>query len=88
MLLVIQLEIFFQRIDEKTMASCPSISLDVAIMEKTKLGSVVPLNAGWSDIGTWNSLWESQKKDNEGNLLQGNVLLKDVKNSFSGRRVD
>ena len=75
-------DLFFQRIDEKIMANCPSISVDVAIMEKTTLGSVVPLNAGWSDIGTWNSLWESQKKDNEGNLLQGNVLLKDVKDSF------
>ncbi len=75
-------DLFFQRIDEKAIANCPSISIDVAIMEKTTLGSVVPLNAGWSDIGTWNSLWESQKKDNKGNLLKGNVLLKDVKNSF------
>ena len=75
-------DLFFQRIDEKTMTNCPSISIDVAIMEKTTLGSVVPLNAGWSDIGTWNSLWESQNKDNKGNLLRGNVLLKDVKNSF------
>ena len=75
-------DLFFQRIDEKAMANCPSISIDVAIMEKTKLGSVVPLDAEWSDIGTWNSLWESQNKDEEGNLLHGNVLLKDVKNSF------
>ncbi len=75
-------DLFFQRIDEKAMANCPSISIDVAIMEKTKLGSVVPLDAKWSDIGSWNSLWESQDKDNEGNLLQGNVLLKDVKNSI------
>ena len=75
-------DLFFQRIDEKAMSNCPSISIDVAIMEKTKLGSVVPLDAQWSDIGSWNSLWESQDKDNEGNLLQGNVLLKDVKNSI------
>ena len=70
----------FQRLDEKAMEKCPSISIDVAIMEKTKLGSVVPLDAQWSDIGTWNSLWESQGKDDEGNLSQGKVLLKDVKN--------
>ena len=75
-------DLFFQRIDKKAMANCPSISIDVAIMEKTKLGSVVPLDAEWCDIGSWNSLWESQKKDSDGNILQGNVLLKDVKNSF------
>ena len=72
----------FQRLDQQAMEHCPSISIDVAIMEKTKLGSVVPLDAQWSDIGTWNSLWESQIKDNEGNLSQGKVLLKDVKNSI------
>ena len=72
----------FQRLDEKFMENCPSISIDIAIMEKTKLGSVVPLDAQWSDIGTWNSLWESQKKDHEGNLSKGKVLLKDVKNSI------
>ncbi len=72
----------FQRLEEKVMENCPSISFDVAIMEKTKLGYVVPLDAQWSDIGTWNSLWESQRKDDEGNLSQGKVLLKDVKNSI------
>lgn len=72
----------FQRLDEKVMKDCPSISIDVAIMEKTKLGSVIPLDAEWSDIGTWNSLWESQRKDTEGNLSQGKVLLKDVTNSI------
>ena len=64
------------------MEHCPSISIDVAILEKTKLGSVVPLDAKWSDIGSWGSLWENQEKDKEGNLSQGKVLLKDVKNSI------
>ena len=72
----------FQRLDEKAMEKCPSISIDVAIMEKTKLGSVVPLDAQWSDIGTWSSFWESQRKDTEGNLSKGKVLLRDVKNSL------
>ena len=72
----------FQRLDEKAMENCPSISIDVAIMEKTKLGSVVPLDAQWSDIGTWSSFWESQRKDTEGNLSKGKVLLRDVKNSL------
>ena len=72
----------FQRLDEKAMKDCPSISIDVAILEKTKLGSVVPLDAKWSDIGSWDSLWENQEKDKEGNLSEGKVLLKDVKNSI------
>ena len=51
-------------------------------MEKTKLGLVVPLNAKWSDIGNWKSLWEYEKKNSDGNVLKGNVVVKNVKNSF------
>ena len=72
----------FLRLDETTMLQCPAVSIDVAIMEKTKIGSVVPLDAEWSDLGTWDSLWKNQIKDLKGNLSQGKVLLKDVKNSI------
>ena len=72
----------FKRIDKTIFKDCPFISIDVAIMEKTKLGSVVPLDAQWSDIGSWKSLWEYEKKNENGNLIQGNVFLKNVKNSF------
>ena len=72
----------FQRLDIDSFKNCPSISIDVAVMEKTKIGSVVPLNAGWSDVGNWKSLWEYEEKNKEGNLTKGNVVLKNVKNSF------
>ena len=44
-------------------------------MEKTELGSVLPLDAGWSDVGSWSALWEtSEKRDPQGNVLQGQVI--------------
>ncbi len=72
----------FLRINKKTFSNCPSLSIDVAVMEKTRLGLVVPLNAKWSDIGNWKSLWEYEKKNSDGNVLKGNVVVKNVKNSF------
>ena len=72
----------FIRLNEREFSKCPSVSIDVAVMEKTKNGSVVPLDAGWSDIGSLKSLWEYEEKNDQGNLIQGKVLLKKVKDSF------
>jgi len=72
----------FIRVNENEFSKCPSVSIDVAVMEKTKIGSVVPLDAKWSDIGSLKSLWEYEEKNDQGNLIQGNVLLKKVKDSF------
>jgi mannose-1-phosphate guanylyltransferase len=72
----------FVRLDKEEFSKCPSVSIDVAVMEKTKIGCVVPLNAEWSDIGSFKSIWEYEEKNNQGNLIQGNVFLKNVKNSF------
>ena len=47
-------------------------------MEKTDLGVVLPLNAGWSDIGSWQSMWEVSKKDQSGNVIYGDVLVNNV----------
>ena len=58
------------------------MSIDKAIMERTNLGMVVPLNAGWSDIGNWNSLWEISPKDNSGNVSSGRVIKRNVSNSY------
>ena len=76
------IDLDFLRLDEGYFSKCPSVSIDVAVMEKTKKGSVVPLNANWSDLGSFNSLWDCEEKNNQGNLIQGNVYLKNVKNSF------
>ena len=72
----------FQRLDKNSFSSCKEISFDVSIMEKTKNGVVIPLDAKWSDIGSWKSLWENEKKDSNGNVLLGKVHAKDVKNSY------
>ncbi len=57
----------FIRLDADSFAALPSVAFDVAVMEKTKKGAVLPVEFGWSDIGSWHSLWESMKKDAQGN---------------------
>ncbi len=75
-------DIDFIRISEEFFSKCKSISFDIAVMEKTKKGVVVRLEADWSDIGNWKSLWEFQEKNEFGNISNGNVILKDVYNSY------
>ncbi|MBI4843768.1 MAG: mannose-1-phosphate guanylyltransferase/mannose-6-phosphate isomerase [Nitrospirae bacterium] len=60
----------------------PNISIDYAIMEKTERGVVLPSDFGWSDIGTWETLYNFLPKDISGNVAEGDVILKDTKNSF------
>jgi mannose-1-phosphate guanylyltransferase/mannose-6-phosphate isomerase len=55
--------------------ACPADSIDYAVMEKTTRASVVPLSAGWSDVGSWASLHDVLAKDSDGNAVSGNVLL-------------
>ena len=76
------IDLDFQRLDKKGFHKCPNISIDIAIMEKTGLGTVVPLDAGWNDIGSWNSVWEISKKDKDGNLVQGKVFTNQTKDSY------
>ncbi len=76
------LDMDFQRLDKESFEDCPNISIDCAVMEKTKLGVVLPLNVGWSDIGSWKSIWEVSKKDENGNVLIGNVITKDVNSCY------
>ncbi len=71
----------FIRVDESSFAESPSISVDYALMEKTDKAAVVPLDAGWNDVGSWAALWEVSDKDENGNAVQGDVLLHDTKNS-------
>ena len=60
----------------------PAISIDHAIMEKAENAVVIPLDAGWSDIGSWHSVWESSDRDENGNSLVGNVVALDVTDSY------
>tara|TARA_Y100000589_G_scaffold329678_1_gene376945 strand:+ start:197 stop:1636 length:1440 start_codon:yes stop_codon:yes gene_type:complete len=70
----------FQRINQSFFKKCPDISIDISVMEKTQLGIVLPLDVGWNDIGSWESVWKISSKDLHGNSLKGNVILKNVKN--------
>lgn len=72
----------FQRISKKYFEDCPNIPIDIAVMEKTKLGTVLSLNVGWSDIGSWKSVWENSDKDINGNSIHGKILSFDTKNSY------
>ncbi len=72
----------FFRLNQELFSSVPNYSFDVAIMEKTSLGTVLPLDAGWSDIGNWNSVWKVSNKDENANYIKGNVELKDSKNCY------
>ena len=72
----------FVRLDKEAFAACPSDSIDYAVMEKTESGAVLPLDCGWSDVGSWSTLWEVQDKDENGNVLRGDVMLDDVRNSY------
>ena len=72
----------FLRVDHSKFKSCPSDSIDYAVMENTEDAVVVPLDAGWSDIGSWSSLWDISSKDNYGNSVQGDVILHNVSESY------
>ena len=72
----------FQRLKKDDFYNCPNISFDFAVMEKTSKGIVLPLKAGWSDIGSWESVWETSKKDNDNNVIEGNVFIKDTQNTY------
>jgi len=72
----------FIRLDTDAFAACPSDSIDCAVMERTDKAVVVPLDAGWSDVGTWSSLWECAEQDSNNNVLQGDVMIDEVNNSY------
>tara|TARA_Y100000589_G_scaffold332001_1_gene388516 strand:- start:7071 stop:8507 length:1437 start_codon:yes stop_codon:yes gene_type:complete len=72
----------FLRLAKVPFSKCPNISFDLAVMEKTKLGFVIPMEVGWSDVGSWNSLWKESTKDENGNAVFGNVILEKSQNCF------
>ena len=72
----------FQRLNKIAFASCPNQSFDIAVMEKTTKGIVIPLSCGWSDIGSWKSVWENSNKDKNGNFIQGKVITEKSNNCY------
>ncbi len=72
----------FTRLGKKEFSASPSISIDYAVMEKTRSAAVIPLDCGWSDLGSWPALWEASDKDKDGNATIGEILVADTKNSY------
>jgi len=78
-----------RRLDRAAFERCRSISVDHAVLERTQLAAVVPARFRWSDIGSWDALWDRGSKDADGNESHGDVQLHDVRNSYlrSDRRL-
>ena len=79
----------FVRVDKALFQACPSDSIDYAVMEKLSAaeglgiaGCVVPMSAGWSDVGAWDALWQIADKDASGNVARGDVLFEDSRNTL------
>ncbi|MEZ4353107.1 MAG: mannose-1-phosphate guanylyltransferase/mannose-6-phosphate isomerase [Myxococcota bacterium] len=75
-------DLTFTRLEARAFADAPAISIDHAIMEHTRRAAVVPTRLGWSDVGSWAALWEIGRRDEQGNVTTGDVLLRDVANSY------
>jgi mannose-1-phosphate guanylyltransferase/mannose-6-phosphate isomerase len=80
----------FVRVDKEAFAACPADSIDYAVMEKITAGvaglpkaAVIPLSAGWSDVGAWDSLWQVLDKDESGNAFRGDVMLHETTNTLA-----
>lgn len=73
----------FVRLDADSFSTCPSDSIDYAVMEKTSDAAVIPLDAGWSDVGSWAALWEVSQQDEKGNAHHGDVIEIDCKNTYA-----
>ena len=77
-----QNDLDFIRVDKIAFEACPDDSVDYAVMEKTADAVVVPMDCGWSDVGSWSALWEVSDKDKNGNAFKGDVMAIETKNSF------
>ena len=73
----------FIRLNNDEFYQCPEQSVDYAVMEYTKDGVVVPLDANWSDIGSWEALWHAKDRDDRGNVSEGDVILDEVVNTYT-----
>ncbi len=76
------LDLDFLRLDKKSFSHCRSESIDYAVMEKSANVAVVTLDAGWSDVGSWDALWEVKTADDNNNVVQGDVYLNQVTGSY------
>jgi mannose-1-phosphate guanylyltransferase / mannose-6-phosphate isomerase len=72
----------FLRLDAKAFGAAPAISVDYAVMERTDKAVVLPIDVGWSDVGSWSSLWDLAPRDEQGNFTSGASVLEDTRDSY------
>ena len=72
----------FMRLLPADFGDCPEDSIDYAVMEKTQFAAVIPLKAGWSDVGSYSALWDIASKDTSNNALRGDVVIDDVHDCY------
>ncbi|NBC31432.1 MAG: mannose-1-phosphate guanylyltransferase/mannose-6-phosphate isomerase [Alphaproteobacteria bacterium] len=72
----------FVRLHKESFAAAPVISVDAGVMVRTDRAVLVPIDVGWSDVGSWSALWELAPHDAAGNAAVGDVLLEDVHNAY------
>jgi mannose-1-phosphate guanylyltransferase/mannose-6-phosphate isomerase len=72
----------FIRLDSKAFLVCPSDSIDYAVMEKTSDAVIIPIDADWSDVGSWSALWEIGEQDSNGNVIRGDVVSHDTRGCY------
>lgn len=75
-------DLTFTRLDKQCFAASPSISIDHAVMEHTTSAAVIGVDMAWNDIGSWNALWEIGDTDDAGNVTSGDVITRDVTDSY------
>src|SRR5690606_29701489 len=75
-------DLHFVRVNRDAFEACPDDSIDYAVMERTTDAVMVPLDAKWSDVGSWTALWEAGDKDSSGNCVKGDVLCENSRNSY------
>ena len=73
----------FVRLEKTAFEACPSDSIDYAVMEKTDAAAVLGIDVGWSDVGSWSTLWEISSRDESGNACHGNVVQQNCENTLA-----
>jgi mannose-1-phosphate guanylyltransferase / mannose-6-phosphate isomerase len=72
----------FVRLDRTSFAQSPNVSIDYAVMEKTSAAAMLPIDVGWSDVGSWSSLWDIAPRDKDNNYVHGEAVLEDTQNCY------
>ena len=72
----------FLRLEHKSFSQSASISIDYAVMERTKKAAMLPIDVGWNDVGSWSSLWDVATRDQNGNFVHGEAIMEETNNCY------